>query len=269
MDLQLSGQVAAIIGGASGIGLATARAFAAEGAPVAVLDRNPDVATIAQQIGDEFGVPALGRLLDVTSYTDVRAAAAEVEAQLGPVVHVVNTAAVGSGKGGFPFWNLEPGDWDFVLKVGVMGVVNTAHAFAEAMRERRQGTFLFLGSVAGQIGSQTDPPYSAAKGALLNFTQCAAKDLAPYNIRVNILNPGMVNTPLQERVYAGQVAHLPAAERPSYQEWAAEKIKRLIPLNRWQEPEDIADMIVFLASARAGSVTGQSVNVDGGWVMHW
>ncbi|MEZ4637964.1 MAG: SDR family oxidoreductase [Caldilineaceae bacterium] len=94
------------------------------------------------------------------------------------------------------------------------------------------------------------------------------QDLAAYNIRVNILNPGMVNTPLQERVYAGQVAHLVPDKRPSYQEWASEKIGRLIPLNRWQEPEDIADMIVFLAS-RANSVTGQSVNVDGGWVMHW
>ncbi|MEZ4637963.1 MAG: SDR family oxidoreductase [Caldilineaceae bacterium] len=175
MDLQLSNQVAVVIGGASGIGLATARAFAAEGAPVAVLDRNPDVAAIAQQIGDEFGVAALGRVLDVTNYEDVRVAAAAVEAELGPVTHVVNTAAVGSGKGGFPFWNLEPGDWDFVFKVGVMGVVNTAHAFAEVMRPRRQGSFLFLGSVAGQIGSQTDPPYSAAKAALLNFTQCAAR----------------------------------------------------------------------------------------------
>ncbi|MEZ4833831.1 MAG: SDR family NAD(P)-dependent oxidoreductase [Caldilineaceae bacterium] len=85
MDLQLSNQVAVVIGGASGIGLATARAFAAEGAPVAVLDRNPDVAAIAQQIGDEFGVAALGRVLDVTNYEDVRVAAAAVEAELGPV----------------------------------------------------------------------------------------------------------------------------------------------------------------------------------------
>jgi NAD(P)-dependent dehydrogenase (short-subunit alcohol dehydrogenase family) len=96
-----------------------------------------------------------------------------------------------------------------------------------------------------------------------------AKDLAPHNVRANVLNPGMVSTPLQERIYAGQVAHLPADQRPSYEEWAAEKIGRLVPLNRWQMPEDIADMIVFLASERANNVTGQSVNVDGGWVMHW
>jgi NAD(P)-dependent dehydrogenase (short-subunit alcohol dehydrogenase family) len=192
-----------------------------------------------------------------------------VDAALGPVVHVANTSAIGSGKGGFPFWNLQPQDWRSVLEVNILGTVNIAHAFSPGLVERRQGTFLFLGSIAGQIGSQTDPPYSASKAALINFTQCAAKDLAPYNVRVNILNPGMVSTPLQERVYAGQVAHLSETERPSYDEWAAEKIGRLVPLNRWQTPEDIANMIVFLASEQARNVTGQSVNVDGGWVMHW
>ncbi len=269
MNLHLSGQVAVIIGGASGIGLAIAEAFAAEGAPVAILDRAANVAEIAAQIGAEHGVPTHARALNIADYDDVVAAAAEIEEQLGPVTHVVNTAAIGSGKGGFPFWKLAPADWQSVLQVNIMGVVNTAHAFAPAMCERRAGTFLFLGSVAGQIGSQTDPPYSASKAALLNFTQCAAKDLAVYNVRANILNPGMVSTPLQHRVYAGQVAHLPEAERPSYDEWAAEKIGRLVPLNRWQEPEELANMAVFLASDRAKSVTGQSVNVDGGWVMHW
>jgi 2-hydroxycyclohexanecarboxyl-CoA dehydrogenase len=269
MDLGLTGQVAVVVGGASGIGLATARAFAAEGAPVAILDRNPAVAEIAAEIGAETGVATYGALLDVTNYAAVRQAAADIEAALGPVVHVANTAAIDSGKGGFPFWNLQPDDWRRVLDVNILGVVNTAHAFAPGMVERRQGTFLFLGSVAGQIGSQTDPPYSASKAALLNFTQCAARDLAPHNVRANILNPGMVSTPLQERVYAGQVAQLAEEKRPSYHEWAAEKIKRLVPLNRWQTPEDMANMIVFLSSERAGNVTGQSVNVDGGWVMHW
>jgi NAD(P)-dependent dehydrogenase (short-subunit alcohol dehydrogenase family) len=269
MDLHLSGQVAVIIGGASGIGLAIAQGFAAEGSPVAIVDRAANGAQIAQEIGTDYGTTTHACVVDVTKYREMQNAAAEIESALGPVRHVVNTAAVGSGKGGFPFWNLTPDDWQLVLQVNIMGVVNTAHAFAPAMCERRAGSFLFLGSVAGQIGSQTDPPYSASKAALLNFTQCAAKDLAPFNVRVNILNPGMVSTPLQQRVYAGQVAHLPQEQRPSYDEWAMEKIGRLVPLNRWQEPEEIANMAVFLASERARSITGQSVNVDGGWVMHW
>lgn len=269
MDLKLTNQVAVVIGGASGIGLATAQTFAAEGALVAILDRNASVAEIAAEIGAQTGVATYGGVLDVTDFEAVRRSVDDVERALGPAVHVANTAAIGSGKGGFPFWNLQPDDWRAVLEVNVLGTVNIAHAFSPGMVERRQGSFLFLGSVAGQIGSQTDPPYSASKAAILNFVQCMAKDLAPHNVRANVLNPGMVSTPLQHRVYAGQVAHLPEAERPSYDEWAAEKIGRLVPLNRWQTPEDIANMIVFLASERANNITGQSVNVDGGWVMHW
>jgi NAD(P)-dependent dehydrogenase (short-subunit alcohol dehydrogenase family) len=154
------------------------------------------------------------------------------------------------------------------LRVNLIGAVQTVHAFVRPMLERRRGTFLLLGSVAGQIGSQTDPPYSASKAALINFGQCAAKDLAPYNIRVNILNPGMVNTQLNRTIWAASNPHLPPEERPDFETWASEKIKRVVPLNRWQEPEDMAAMAVFLASDRAKNVTGQCVNVDGGFVMH-
>ena len=107
---------------------------------------------------------------------------------------------------------------------------------------------LFLSSVAGQIGSQTDPPYSAAKAGLINFAQCAAKDLAPHGVRVNTLCPGMVKTPLNRSVWEAWHRRQPESERQSYEEWTAEKIKKLVPLNRWQEPEDIAAMAVFLAS---------------------
>jgi NAD(P)-dependent dehydrogenase (short-subunit alcohol dehydrogenase family) len=137
------------------------------------------------------------------------------------------------------------------------------------MAEARSGTLLFLGSVAGQIGSPTDPPYSAAKAGLINFAQCCARDLAPFNVRVNTLNPGMVRTPLNRSVWQAWAARQPEAERLSYEEWSAEKIRRMVPLNRWQEPEDIAAMAVFLASPRARNVTGQTINVDGGFVMHW
>ena len=110
---------------------------------------------------------------------------------------------------------------------------------------------LFLSSVAGQIGSQTDPPYSAAKAALINFAQCAAKDLAPSGVRVNTLCPGMVQTPLNRGVYEAWAREQPESERSTYEAWTADKIKKLVPLNRWQQPEDIAAMAVFLASSQA------------------
>lgn len=149
-----------------------------------------------------------------------------------------------------------------------MGAVNVAHAFAPGLAEQRSGTLLFLASVAGQNGSPTDPPYSAAKAAVLNFTKCAAKDLAPFGVRVNALCPGMVQTPLNRSVWQSWADRQPPELRQDYETWAADKISKLVPLNRWQTPEDIAAMAVFLASARAANVTGQAVNVDGGYVMH-
>src|SRR5207249_5380818 len=171
------------------------------------------------------------------------------------------------GKYGFPFWNLEPADWGRVLQVNVVGAVNVAHAFAPALVAARSGTMLFLASVAGQIGSLTDPPYSASKAALINFAQCAARDLAPYGVRVNALCPGMVQTALNRAVWEAWARQQPAQGRQSYEEWAGEKVRRVVPLGRWQTPEDVAAMAVFLASARAANVTGQTINVDGGYVM--
>jgi NAD(P)-dependent dehydrogenase (short-subunit alcohol dehydrogenase family) len=170
---------------------------------------------------------------------------------------------------GFPFWNLTPADWPRVLNVNVVGAVNVAHAFAPALVEARAGTMLFLASVAGQIGSQTDPPYSASKAALINFAQCAARDLAPYGVRVNTLCPGMVQTDLNRAVYEAWARQQPPGQGRSYELWADEKVRRVCPLGRWQTPEDVANMAVFLASPRADNVTGQTINVDGGFVMHW
>ena len=138
---------------------------------------------------------------DVTDYAALKRAAADLHERFGRVDHVVFAAGVGSGKFGFPFWNLTPDDWPRVLNVNVVGAVNVAHAFAPALVEAMSGTILFIASVAGQIGSQTDPPYSASKAALINFAQCAAKDLAPFNVRVNALCPGMVQTALNRAVY--------------------------------------------------------------------
>ncbi len=181
----------------------------------------------------------------------------------------MHAAAVGSSKFGFPFTNLTPADWPRVLEVNIMGMTHVAHAVAPAMVARQRGTMIFIASVAGQMGSQTDPPYSASKAANINFAQCMAKDLAPHGVRVNTICPGMVETPLNKSVWQAWHDQQPPAARKSYADWAGEKVKTVIPLGRWQTPDDIADMAVFLSSERAGQVTGQTINVDGGFVMHW
>jgi NAD(P)-dependent dehydrogenase (short-subunit alcohol dehydrogenase family) len=267
MDLDLKGQCAVVAGSAQGIGRAIARAFAAEGAHVALIDRDPAVSETARQLTEEHHVLTLPLPGDVTDHARMCQCAAEVQTTLGRIDHVVFAVAVGSGKFGFPFWNLTPEDWPRVLTVNVVGGVNVAHAFAPALVAARQGTLLFLASVAGQIGSQTDPPYSASKAALINFAQCAARDLAPFGVRVNTICPGMVQTALNRSVWEAWARQQPESKRQSYEEWAGEKVRRVVPLGRWQTPEDVAAMAVFLASARAANVTGQTVNVDGGFVI--
>ncbi len=269
MQLELSGSVAVITGGASGIGLACATMFAREGCRVSIWDLSAQGPEIVKTLPGESGYPSHGVIVDLTDAAAVRAARDETESVLGPVCHLVHAAAIGSGKFGFPFTNLEPKDWLKILDVNVMGMVHVAHAVAPGMVARRNGTMVFVASVAGQIGSQTDPPYSASKAANINFAQCLAKDMAPHNVRVNVVNPGMVQTPLNRQVWQAWNDQQLPDKRRTYEDWAGEKVRNVVPLSRWQEPDDIANMIVFLSSARAAQVTGQTINVDGGQVMHW
>ena len=259
MDLHLTGRVAVVTGGASGIGRACLELFAAEGARAV----NWDVS--AEE------VPAAERnyAVDVTDAEQVACAAANTEAEVGPIDCLVHAAAIGSQRFGFPFTNLSADDWRPVLEVNVMGMVHVAQQVGPAMRQRRRGTIVVISSVAGQIGSQTDPPYSASKAANINFAQCMAKDLAPFGVRVNTVCPGMVQTPLNRSVWQAWHDAQPIEQRRGYEDWAGEKVRTVVPLGRWQQPRDIADMVVFLSSDRAGEVTGQTINVDGGFVMHW
>jgi 2-hydroxycyclohexanecarboxyl-CoA dehydrogenase len=269
MDLNLNGHVAVVTGGASGIGRAIAAGFAAEGSQVALWDLSAGVAEVAEQMARRFSTKVTGCQVDVTRPESVAAALQRTETSLGHPEHLVHAAAIGSGKFGFPFTNLQPSDWPRVLEVNILGMVHVAHALAPGMVSRQRGTMVFIASVAGQIGSPTDPPYSASKAANINFAQCLARDLAGHGVRVNTVCPGMVKTPLNEAVWRAWHDQQPPERRRSYEEWAAEKIRQVVPLNRWQQPEDIADMVVFLSSARAAQVTGQTINVDGGFVMHW
>jgi 2-hydroxycyclohexanecarboxyl-CoA dehydrogenase len=258
----------AVLGAAGGIGAAIAHAFAAEGCAVAAVDRNPAVMALAASLHDTHGIRAVGMVADAADYAAVEDAARLVGAELDGCHHVVVSIGVGSGKLGMPFWSMEPADWDDVVRVNLMSCVHAAHAFVPFLLEQRRGSFCFLSSVAGQIGSPTDPPYSAAKAAVLNFTQCAARDLAPYGIRANALCPGMVSTALNRSVWRAWQARTPEAAHVDHETWAAEKMRRVTPLGRWQTPADVAAAAVFLASRLAENVTGQTVNVDGGQVMH-
>jgi 2-hydroxycyclohexanecarboxyl-CoA dehydrogenase len=268
VDLQLAGDNAVIVGAAQGIGHAIATAFAAEGANVALWDIHPSIGDVAAELDSGSAGSVSGQLVDVTDGAAVESAATEASRQLGQVHHLVYTAGVGSGKHGFPFWKLDPGDWPRVLDVNLVGAVRVVHAFVQPLIDAGRGSVLLISSVAGQVGSQTDPPYSAAKAGLINFTQCAARDLAGHGIRVNSIAPGMIKTALNRSVWEAWYASQNPSDQLGYEEWAKEKIRSVAPLGRWQEAKDVAQMAVMLASEQSRNITGQTINVDGGQVMH-
>lgn len=263
MELNLENSVVLVVGGASGIGLASVDSFLTEGATVIIWDVSPGCSAVSATRPNCHAV-----VVDITDQAAVLSALEHVEQKFGPVQHLVHAAAIGSGKFGSPFTRLSPEDWRRVMDVNLHGMVNVAHAISQRMVERVEGTMVFVSSVAGQIGSPTDPPYSASKAAGINFVQVMARDLAASGIRVNSVCPGMVQTPLNRAVWQSWRDRQPKDKQLDYDEWAAEKIQQLVPLGRWQTPEDIANMIVFLSSSRAQQVTGQTINVDGGYVMH-
>jgi len=258
MIIDHSNTSVAVTGAGSGIGLAISKAFLDSGASLLAIDRNAEALEELRE-----AAPALIK----TATTDITASSELTTlADNNTVDHLVCCAAIGSGKSGFPFWNLSTDDWTEVIEVTLMGTINTIYAFTPALLKSSSAnrTITIIGSVAGQIGSQTDPPYSAAKAALINFAQCAAKDLAPEGIRVNTISPGMVKTALNESVFrsSAEVTH------STYEEWADAKIRKTTPMGRWQEPEEIGALAVFLASSHARNMTGQTLNIDGGQVMH-
>lgn len=268
MNLELSGKLAVVVGGAAGIGKAIATAFAAEGANVVLIDINPATTTTAEGIARAHHVLSQGILVDATNYEAVVASAKSIDSRFHGVDHVVYAAGMGSGKLGFPFWSLEPADWPKVLDVNLIGAVNTAHAFAPLLTAHRESSLTFIASIAGQIGSQTDPPYSAAKAGLLNFSMCAAKDFAPYGVRVNSICPGMIQTDLNRSVWQAWNERQIESNKLTYEAWGESKVRQVAPLGRWQQPEEIGALAVFLASPHACNITGQTLNVDGGQVMH-
>ena len=257
MEMNLTGQRVLVCGAARGIGHAIAVAFADEGCQVLGFDvARPESESTLD------GIEWIA--CDVANRQDVDRMTAEMR----DIDHVVFAVGIGSGVAGSPFWKLAPSDWNRVIDVNLLGAVNLAHALAPTMAARQRGSITFLVSVAGQIGSPTDPPYSAAKAALINFMQVAARDLAPFGVRANAISPGMVKTDLNRSVWQAAQDSLPPEDRQTHDEWADEKIKRICPMGRWQTADDVAAMSVFLASEHARDITGQTINIDGGQVMH-
>jgi 2-hydroxycyclohexanecarboxyl-CoA dehydrogenase len=245
--LRLAERTALVTGGASGIGAATCRRLAAEGARVAVTDVNAEG---AGEVADE--IDGAGYELDVRSDDSIRAAVQATERDLGSIDVLVNNA--GYDEWGW-FTDTDPALWDRVLGVNLRGVIAVTHAVLPGMQERRRGRIVNTASEAGRVGSSGSAVYSAAKAGVIGFTKAIAIENGRYGITCNAVAPGPIETSLL----------MAAPER------LGDLGKRIVEtmvgstnLRRLGQPEEVAAAITFLASDDASYITGQALGVSGG-----
>jgi NAD(P)-dependent dehydrogenase (short-subunit alcohol dehydrogenase family) len=251
----LDEQVTIVTGAGSGIGEGIARVLSREGATLVLTDRQADR---VQAVADELGAMALEH--DVTSWASCHDAVAKALAAHGRVDVLVNNAGVSKSV---PFHELDESEWDRVNDVNAKGVFLTTRAVVEHMMARRSGGIITISSMVGKEAIPLFAHYCASKFAVIGLTQALAKELAPYDINVNAVCPGVVRTPLWEPLL-DQLSDSKGITRD--EAWA--EFVRDIPLGRPQEPEDIGEVVAFLASDRARNMTGQGVNVTGGMQLH-
>ena len=232
-------------GGASGIGAATVRRLAAEGAAVAVADVDADR---AKQVADE--VQGCAVLIDVTDLDSVREGLDAVERELGPVDVLVNNAG---GDTSAYFVDTSPADWDHWLAVNLRGTMACTHAVLPGMQDRRRGVIVNMSSEAGRAGLAAGATYSAAKAGILGFTKAIAREAARYGVRCNAVAPGPVDTPMLDELARTELGA---------------RIRDVMVagtmLGRCGTAEEVAAAVAFLASDDASFITGHTLSVSGG-----
>jgi NAD(P)-dependent dehydrogenase (short-subunit alcohol dehydrogenase family) len=249
--MRLANRIAVITGGASGIGLATARLFAAEGARLALVDRNAD--GLAAAVAELGAATAIGLCGDVGAEADVAAAAATVLETYGRIDILFAAAGISLGKS-VPDTTLE--GWDSVIRTGLTGSFLWSRAVIPAMRREGRGAIVLVASQLAFSGGRSNAAYLASKGGIVSLGRCMANDHAAEGIRVNVVVPGAIETPLLRRSFARHAD--PAAAR-------ARSVARH-PLGRLGQAEEVARAVLFLASDDASFSTGSCLMVDGGWI---
>lgn len=251
---RFEGRTVVVTGGGGGIGGASCRRFAQEGAQVAVLDRNLESAqATASAIQTESGI-AQAWYCDITDRASVDAAIAQVAQAFGDIDVLVNNAGWDVFK---PFTKTVSSEWERLIAINLIGPLNMHHAILPGMVERRRGRIVNIASDAARVGSSGEAVYAACKGGLVSLSKTLAREHARHGITVNVVCPGPTDTALFNEFKMG-------AANP---EKLVEAFSRSIPLGRIGQPADLPGAIAFFASDDAAYVTGQVLSVSGGLTM--
>jgi 2-hydroxycyclohexanecarboxyl-CoA dehydrogenase len=250
----LENKVIIVTGGAGGIGSATCRRLAKEGAKVAIFDMNLDAAKQLENEINQYG-KAFAIQCDITQNSIVEEAVQKTEAELGPIDGLVNNAGWDVFK---PFIKSTPEEWDKLIQINLIGMLNMHYAVLKGMVARNSGSIVNIASDAARVGSSGEAVYAACKGGLVSFSKTLAREHSRHNIKVNVICPGPTDTALLAGVTEG-------ASNP---EKLRDAFIRAIPLGRLGQPEDLASSIAFFLSDDASFITGQVLSVSGGLTMN-
>lgn len=251
---RLDHRVAVVTGGARGIGKAISKILAEQGARVVVADMRVELSKqTALEINDGGGT-ALAAYVDVTDIESIREMARKIHEIYGPVDILVNNAGWDKIM---LFSETDPDFWNKVIDINYKGVLNCVYVFMNDMIQKNEGRIISISSDAAKVGSSGESVYSGAKGAVISFSKTMARELARYNITVNVVCPGPTETPLVEEMKG----------ETELGRKILGAMEKFIPLRRLAKPEDVAYTVAFFASPEAGYITGQVLSVNGGLTM--
>lgn len=253
MSFSFENKVALVTGAASGIGLATAKAFAQAGAAVALVDVNGDAARVQAEALVAAGHRAIGLRCDVADIDQVEAMVKETIATFGQLDAAFNNAGIQNILAEIADATVD--DYDRVMSINLRGVWACMKFELEHMRRQGSGAIVNCSSLGGLVGGAERANYHAAKHGVIGLTKSAALEYAARNIRVNAICPGLIWTPMVDSMVAAGQGE------------AMEGMVKAIPMGRHGKPEEIADAVLWLSSSTSSYVTGQSISVDGGFVM--